>query len=239
MPRKRQPDIVGGFDVFKALERSQQGHVKRRVSRSGADPDPLNSVNTEDFDGKRVASNIGRTAMPPKHRLVCFECSYKFEITGKIEAIDCPRCRVSISLRDVVVDQEWSEDIKTGGAVTVTSDGIVKDCEVIAKDVIFSGRVLGGSIIAYDRLKLNPEGVYDPESIEAKVLEISEGTQLELSDCEFFSELDIYGSLYAADLTVEDLLTIRRAGALSGRATSKRLVVEEGGGLLAEVNICG
>ncbi len=239
MPRKRQSDMVGGFDVFKALERSQQEHVKGRVSSAKGKRDQQQSTQRSDSATKKVASHIGHTALPPKHKLVCFECSYKFEITGKIESIDCPRCRVPISLRDVVIDGEWSEDIKTGGTVTITANGIIKDCEVIAKQVFLAGKVSGASINAYQRLKLNPGGVYDSESIEAKALDVSAGFELELDDCEFFSEVDISGSLRATDLTVESLLTVRCSGSLSGKAKSRRLVVEEGGGLLAEVDISG
>ncbi len=231
--------MVGGFDVFKALERSQQEHTRRRESRAKSESGQTDSAQKPDSDFKKVASHIGHTALPPKHKLVCFECSYKFEITGKIESIDCPRCRVSISLRDVVVDGEWSEDIKTGGTVTITASGVIKDCEVIAKDVMFSGKLAGGSINAYRRLILNPGGAYDPEWIETKSLKISEGAELELKDCEFFHELDIHGSLYAADLTVETLLKVRCTGSLSGKVKSRRLVFEEGGGLLAEVDISG
>lgn len=240
MPKRRQSELVGGYEVFKALNQAQQKAAKRGGKRR----DSSNGRGSDSGSGKSrqksgMASNIGHTALPPKHRLVCFECGYKFEITGHTESIQCPKCRVEISLRDVTIDKNWTESIKTGGSIEIKKGAVIKGGELIAKNVLLNGRLEGGSINAYNRLIVQADGVYDEERIEAMDLLIEPDATVKIKNTAHFENLHISGTLSAKKVCVAELISVGRGALLSGTFEAKRLQLEEGGGLKAKVKIQG
>jgi len=228
--------MVGGFDVFKALERAQSEHG-RQAPQLAEPARPEDKEPAPAAGLKKVASNIGRTVMPPKHELVCFDCGYAFEITGNVDSILCPRCRVDISLRDEIIDGEWSEDLKTGGTVEIGPEGVLKSGEIIAKEVLLGGRIEGGSITAYQRLIIANGAAYRRDMIETPAIRIAVGAALELDAAAEFREVDIAGRLAVGDLLVTELLTVRSGALLSGKVSARRMVIETGGGLHGELRV--
>jgi cytoskeletal protein CcmA (bactofilin family) len=228
--------MVGGFDVFKALERAQTEHGKRTPQISAAARGRRDEAAPVDGP-KKVASNIGRTVMPPKHKLVCFDCGYSFEITGNVDSILCPRCRVDISLRDEKIEGEWSGDLKTGGTVVIGPDGVLKSGEIIAKEVWLDGRIEGGSIKAYHRLVIANGRSYRRDMIESPSICVAADTELDLNSAAEFKEVEVAGVLSAEELSVSELLTVRSGGLLRGRVSARRMIVETGGGLVGELAV--
>ncbi len=74
--------IIGGFDVFKAAQRAAQENreIARRPGEVKQDA-PLGG-DKDAASGKKIATHIGRTVMPTKHHIMCYECSYEFDIAG-------------------------------------------------------------------------------------------------------------------------------------------------------------
>jgi len=234
--RKRQSDMVEGFEVFKALNLTQQESLRRGKS---AKDSAASKGDSAEGAGKprKIASHIGHTAMPPKHELACFECGFNFQITGKIDSIECPRCKVPISLRDVTIDSEWFDDIKTGGTILITANAVVKNSELIAKEIVLDGKIEDGSVNAYQRLILMPNGFFDEELITARDLIVESKTSLTLEKAAHFQNVDIGGSLTARELEVDCLLSVRTGGIFSGKVQARRFRLDEGGGLKARLKI--
>lgn len=229
--------MVGGFDVFKALDRARK-EAARRKGGGRREPSSDREKQTDSSAGPgKVASHIGHTALPPKHKLVCFDCGYRFEISGKIESILCPKCRVDISLRDEVVAGEWEGDLKTGGTVEIKADGVIVGGEIIAKEVVFDGRIEGGSINAYDRLLFGSGASYDPDLIETPNLGIAAGTALKLTGGQSFKSVWIAGALECDELEVAETIEIEAGGLFKGKLRARNLIVADGGGLNAAVDV--
>jgi cytoskeletal protein CcmA (bactofilin family) len=224
VPGKRQSDIVDGFTVFKAAARAADAgrdRKKQSPTAAGSAPGPT---------GRPVASHIGRTAMPTRHDLLCFECGYHFQIAGRIPSTICPKCKSEIPIRDVTISDAWNDVVKTGGNVTVEEGGCVKGGTVIAKDIVLRGRVEGGTLESRGRLILCRGCGFDPGCLSFDHLEIEEGASIRWKGAARFASCTIRGSL-KAQLHCSERIAVAAGGLLEGRAEAPSLTVEDGGGL--------
>lgn len=236
MPKRRQSDLEG-FEVFKALNRAQEQAKKKKKRKAPPPGEEDRQQKGSKVERKRVASNIGHTALPPKHNPICFECGYTFEISGNVKSIQCPKCKVEISLRNVTVGGEWHEDVKTGGKIHIEKDAVVDGCTLIARNMVLEGRLKGGTFQAFDSLRLLPTGEFNEDCIEVRNLVVEPNARITLKHTRKLHSIDIRGSITASDLTVETSITIHAGALLKGNANAERLIVEEGGGLKGNVRI--
>jgi len=235
--RRRQTELVGGYDVFKALSHGQ-GRVSKGVKTTEKESRSASPVGAGEKRNPTGATRIGRTTQPPRHKLTCFECGYKFEMAGKTDSIGCPKCRVDILLRDVTIDEQWDQDIKTGGTIEIKRGGVIKRGELVAKVIIMDGRIENGVLNAYQDFILKPNGEYNESRIETPNLIIEPHAKIVLKKESRFESVNVGGSLHAKKLCVDTMISVKAGGLLSGGpVTAEHFQLEAGGGLKASMNI--
>jgi hypothetical protein len=79
VPRNRKSDVVDGFNVYKAAQRA--AHEKKPPATPEAAPAPAAAEAP-----KKIGSHIGRTVLPSKHDVTCYECGYDFQLTGAVKS---------------------------------------------------------------------------------------------------------------------------------------------------------
>lgn len=231
---KDKDNIIGGFDVFKAAQRAAEesrGTTRRPkdLVKGGVDAGGQKSA------ARKIGSHIGSTVMPTKHHVMCYECTYEFNVSGKVKSTFCPKCRTNLTFEDLVVEDEYEGDLKTAGTITVMENGVVKDGELFANFVILHGAVQGGALHAYHELELGPNARVDWSRVETKNLKIGPNAEYTLANCSYHN-VDVYGILHA-DVSATGTVTVRSSGCLEGTVQSVGLVVEEGGGLKAVLKV--
>lgn len=231
MARSHRTDIVDGYTVLKAASRKGP---KVRPASAPEPPDTPPSGN----DKPAIATHIGRTALPPKHVLTCFDCGYSFKMTGRAEKTFCPKCRTEINLGDVDIRGKWNGQARTGGAAHLHADAVMEDGEVVAAVVVCEGKITGGHIRATRRLDILP-GAELPEGLwEAPEVSIAPGVRMEWMASKPLRKLYLFGHLKAT-LQVEEKTVIHPGALLEGSLRTGAVELLDGGGLCADVSVGG
>lgn len=236
MAPKGKVEPVSGFHVVRAVKhvRDQQGSAPpppKKPPRAPPEPPP-----DHPDDGKPSSARIGKTAVPNKYEYECHKCGYQFTIAGKVQTLYCAKCRTILNQSDYTIDQRHDVSIVTAGVVTIKPAGVWAGGELLARDVVIEGRHEGGSIKAMRRVMLGSGASINIADISTKDLLIGAGCVVPLNEPRSFRDVEIAGEL-SGELTSTGVVTIRSGGHFKGKLVSKHLIVEDGGGLNAEVNI--
>jgi len=224
----RKTAVVDGFMVVRMVR-----HAKGGEPEPAAPPVPKKELPPP---GEEKKAHIGHTVLPTRHAIRCYECGYEFTLTARSPKTYCPKCRTILEWKDVLIQGEWSEPVKTAGTIRVGPQGVVKTGLLIATDIIFEGRLEGGDLEAFRWLEVGPGAVYDPLHMKALSLRVAAGAEVKLKGKAGFRDVDILGRLEAR-LQATGLVTVRAGGLLAGEMEGSHLVVEEGGGLRARLKI--
>lgn len=239
MAEKRNAGEVSGFDVVRAVK-----HVR---SHSGSAPPPPRppkappAATPEPPEEPKPAAGarIGKTAVPTKHEYVCYECGYRFTVAGKVHTLYCAKCRTILNQADYTIEKRHDISIVTAGKVTIKPEGTWAGGGLTARDVILEGRHEGGSIKVYRRLEIAPGAVFDLNLIEAEDLVVRAGAVVDGGERVMkHRDVTIHGEVRGA-LEATGLVTLHAGASFSGRLKTKRLVMEDGAALEAEVEIGG
>lgn len=228
MPDHRKPAVLDGLTVVRMVRHASDGPEKPPAGAAPVKPEP-------DQPEKKKAFK-GHTVVPEKHPIRCYECGYEFYLTVRVQTTYCPKCRKTLALTDHTIEGISSASIKTAGTIHILPQAAVRDGELVANDIILEGRLAGGRLEAYRRLELRPGAETDFQRIKAPSLKIAAGMNLRLEGSVFFRDVELLGQLEAC-LALSGVMTIRPGGLFIGELSGSHLVVEEGGGLQASLQI--
>lgn len=230
----RKTTEMDGLSVVRALRHAQEaGHEKPAPSAPAEPPPP---VKPPAGDGK--AARIGRTALPTKHEIICYECGYAFQSTGHTHNLRCSKCRKVLDQADYTIDTECREPVRTTGNIRLAASGVLLSGALIGRDVTLAGRIEGGTVKANRRLELEAGSVFDPDLLTSLDLKIGPGLALKLKGKKMYRHVEVCGEL-DAHLAASGVITVRAGGHLKGLVLGHHLVVEDGGGLTARAEIEG
>jgi cytoskeletal protein CcmA (bactofilin family) len=168
--------------------------------------------------------------MPTRYEVICYDCGYAFQQTGKSRSTVCPKCHHQLDFIDYTIDKEWSESLKTAGTIRITRQGIIKAGELVGAHIILKGEVKGGTVRALQRLELCPACTFAEEHVTGQDLCIGQGVELTLKRKHTFRHVEIHGTLKAVFKST-GLVSIAATGLMQGEIDGTRLAVETGGGL--------
>lgn len=234
MAAKHKAGEMDGFDIVRAVQhaRTQQGSApppprKPPPAPSGKPPDAPD-------EGLPRSVRIGKTAVPTKYEYTCYQCGYAFTVAGKVQTLYCAKCRTILNQSSYTIDKRHDVSIVTAGTVTITSTGIWAGNSLTAREVVLEGQHEQGHICASNRLIVGPGCLPRMADIEAPDLVVRPETSLFLDAPASFRNVELAGEM-TGELEVRDLVTIRAGAHFKGKLTARRLILEEGGGLTADV----
>lgn len=219
--------VVDSFTTLRATQ--LHGRTPRYSSRK-PDPPPAPSAS----GGRKPGVHIGHTVMPTQNRIVCYSCGFEFVMRGRAESTQCPKCGARLGLNDHTITGAYAEELITAGKVHLTRGAILDGGKIVANDVLLEGTVKSGSLRAYQTLELTNTAVIPEEMLTARNLRIGNGAVCVFRNRAEFRDVDIVGEL-SGDLWADGVVTIRAGGRFTGQLHAEHLVVEEGGGLQADV----
>lgn len=224
-------EFLDGYAVIKAAARATKEQKPAVPPEERAASEPERNARPADR-----ALHVSRTVRPPTHEIFCYECGYRFRLTGKAERTFCPRCRVILDMTDYSLETEWRQPIKTAGRIRLARHAILDGAELVAGEIILEGTVKRGRIHALRKLEIHPHARFDLTQIRARNLTVVSGAALRCRQVLEAHDLDIAGKL-EGKVHATGTVVIRSGGFLRGELVSPHLVVEDGGGLKARCTI--
>jgi len=187
-------------------------------------------------DAQSLGARVARTTLPVKHQIDCYECGYKFQVHGRATTTHCPKCRVLLDFADHIIDTEWVDTIKTAGTIRLTPTGVLKNGDLIGADVILEGIIEGGRARALRTLELGAGAIFSEKAVSAPDLRIASGADFKFKQDAKYRNVEVLGTLRAR-LEATGVVTVKPGGLLEGEIQTEHLVVEDGGGLIAQLHI--
>lgn len=228
MAKTRKAGVVDSYAAIKAAQHA----VKSRPPP----PRPAQSVNGEATDLKALGAAISHTAIPAKQLIECYECGYRFQLHGRAPQTNCSKCRATLDLTDHTINERWHGTLKTAGTIQIGPDGVVEAGALVANDIVLEGTIEAALVRAMRRLELRAGARFSEANVTAPDLLIAADATIAFIEPAEYRDVEITGTL-RANLHATGVLTIRPGGCLKGKIQAGRLVVEDGGGLLAELRI--
>lgn len=239
MAARQKTEPVSGFDVVRAVKqvRDHQGSAPPPPRKPPPAP-PEKPPDQPDEGSPKPAARISKTAVPTKYEYTCHKCGYTFTIAGKVQTLYCAKCRTILNQSNYTISKRHDVSIVTAGVVTIAAGGVWAGESLTAREVILEGQHEQGTIRATHRLVIGPGASPRMADISAVDVLVRAEASLFLDAPVTFRNIEIGGE-FIGELHATGLVTIRAGGHFKGKLVTKHLVVEDGGGLTAEVQIGG
>lgn len=233
MPKNRKVNTLDSYATIRAVARNKPAPGSPASAPATDDTIPTDATAT---DLQKPGARVARTAVPVKHHIQCYECSYKFQVHGRATTTHCPKCRVLLDFKDYLIDSEWMETIKTAGTIRLTATGVLKSGDLIGAEVIIEGIIEGGRARALRTIELGAGAIFSEKAVSAPDLRIAPGAEFKFKQESKYRNVELFGTLHAK-LESTGIITVKAGGLLEGEVQAQHLVVEEGGGLKAMLRI--
>ncbi len=229
----KKTKVVDGFTAIRAAQEAAR-HGRGDPLR----PDAENKTDTSRPETpNKAGTRIGKSVMPSKREIICPQCGYVSEVTGKLQLFVCQGCRHRMKLDDVTLPEgEWSDELETGGNVTVPPGTVLKGGKITANDIHLHGKMDGTELRASRRIRVLNGSSIDWVRTTFRDLEIGEGLNITPGKPLDARHIELHGA-FCGNLRLTGTLTIHPTGDFSGQVRAAGLTVHEGGGLRASLDI--
>lgn len=228
--------MIDGFTSVQAVRRKNERSSDVNTPQKKAPlPQVKESTPNSAVQQKKKVS-IGHTALPSRHDLVCYSCQYKFTVTGSLNKLFCPKCREQLETGDHTIEGKWTNDILTVGKVHIKPGAKVIGASIVANDIIVGGDCSEANLKPVRHIELESGAVVSPGVLNSHKVIIRTGAKIALDVPLRCSDLDIYGEIQAKAIPT-GTVTIFAGGMLRGKLNASHLIVYDGGGLSADLNI--
>ena len=233
MPPENTPNLIDGLATVRAVRHAKAHKKGKKPTRErAAKPAPPKRASAP---GARPV-RIGHTAMPRRIEIVCYKCGYSFVVTGHLYNTFCPKCKEQLEIENHDLEGQWSGDLKTIGTVRIATGAVLTDATIVGGDVVVEGDIRAARITVCRALELCAGARFNPARIDMKDVRIREGAQITTKRKFSCRNLDVHGQINAR-VFADGLITVHPGGCLSGKVYGAHLVVQDGGGLKAEMAI--
>jgi cytoskeletal protein CcmA (bactofilin family) len=237
--RQKTSDIVDGYTTMRAAQRAVTSKKQTGKPESEAKPKgQARPVPKEVTPSSASAGNmrIDHTAQPARHDIICYECGYGFLLTGKLKQTYCPKCRATLEAIEQTISGKWTGSITTIGEVRIEEDAVVTGGSVVAGTVVLSGCIEGGKVRAVSRLIMCGSAQFSKDTVDAAKIRIEKDASIHFHRKVHMGDVEVFGKL-SARLTASGSIAVRAGGRFKGEIVGHHLVVDEGGGLNADLEI--
>lgn len=234
MPRSRKASIVDGYATLSAARRALEKKPKSKPpATKGKDPGTPRKPSASRRKAGAKA-HFGRTAMPSRQEIRCYECGYVFTVTGAATKVACPKCREILDRSDWTIEEEWNDVVKTSGTVHIKPSGTILGGTIAAHSVIVEGKIRAGSVEAFQCMELRAGAEFPEAGLKAVDLRIGAGARITFTDTVRYRNVEVHGAL-TATLYATGVVRIQAGGLLKGEVHCAHLNVDDGGILEAGI----
>jgi hypothetical protein len=235
VPESRKARLVDGYTALKAAQRAAEHERDASTPVSKEHPEPESSEAKPET--KKPGAHIGRTVLPTKYEVTCYECGFTFEQTGRSQNTQCLKCRTMLDFIDYTIDSEWTDSLRTAGKIRITPNGVIQSGELIGGEVFLEGKVEADAHVhAHQWMNLGASASFKEGSVSWQDLRVPEEASFNFRkqiDCR---HVEVAGKL-KAKLKISGLAHVKATGCLEGSLDGARLAVDEGGGLKIKARI--
>jgi cytoskeletal protein CcmA (bactofilin family) len=229
--KNRKVNTLDSYATIRAVARTKPAPATQPPA-----PDSQGASEEAAHDLQKPGARVARTTVPVKHQIDCYECGYKFQVHGRATSTHCPKCRALLDLSDHIIDTEWVDTTKTAGTIRLTPTGVLKNGDLIGADVILEGIIEGGRVRALRTLELGAGAIFSEKAVSGPDLRIATGADFKFKQEAKYRNVEILGTL-SARLEATGVVTVKPGGLLEGEIQTEHLIVEDGGGLKAQLRI--
>lgn len=231
-----RPLVIDGFTSVQAVKRAGANRAEPHYGKSRTRLTAAEKRKKQEAGGSRVKGRIGHSVLPTNYEIVCFECGYTFNLRGKLRKTYCPKCRAILDVDEHVIDKPWSGTVKTIGTVEVAEGGSLSGAHIITGDLVLNGHVERSEIRVCRRLELGPHAAGEVSKIPARDILIRKDIKLSIRSKLHADNFIVYGD-FRGSIEISGLVTLHPGACLRGRVRAARLVVLEGAGIKADVEV--
>ncbi len=171
---------------------------------------------------------------PDQKRVSCFDCGTEVEVATAAKSAMCKRCSSYIDLQDYTINNAVSKNFRTKGRFIVEAKGYVFNTDVVARDIVVKGQVIGKlaaeqSLTVYSTAEIKG-------SFRTPLLVIPAQNVFHWREPLRLGSVEIKGEL-VAHIEAEASVIVRASGRLFGNVRARNLIVEEGAILVGRVTV--
>lgn len=238
MPPKKS-DLINAYTSIQAVKRSALD--KKKNGNTTIVPEQQTKINEKAANkSDKPKSNIGNfahTAQPTLHKIECYACGYNYNVRGSLSSVICPKCKESLDVKDYIINSEKEKDIATVGSVEINTNGCIKNSSVKANRVIIKGKLKNTSVFANVNVEIFDGAEFDIDKIDTNNLIIGEGNSiLSLKKTLKHKSIEIRGKM-KGNIQNNGVVRITSTGFFIGTIKTATLIVEDGAGLFADLEI--
>ncbi len=237
MPPKSS-NIINSYTSIQAVKRSSAKKDGDKVVVPTSQKQQ-NNVPTKNkpSDATSSGGRFAHTAKPTLHKIECYACGYKYNVRGSLASVVCPKCKESLDVKDYIINGEKTKDIATVGIVEINTNGVIKDSTIKANQIIIKGKLINSKAFANVSIEIFGGATFDLDKIETNNLIIGEGNSiLSLKETLKHENIEIRGKM-KANIESSGTVKITSTGFFIGSIKTKTLIIEDGAGLLADLQI--
>lgn len=235
MARADKKGMIDGYMAVQSVRRSSGRQQEHAHSDTASDPADKVPAQTPPSSSSQT-HGFGQTALPTKHEIHCYACGYRFNVTGSLDKLLCPRCKEQLHTGDKTICGPYSGTIQTVGTVTIHSGASVTDSTITASVIRIAGECRKTQLQPGLRVELDTGAAVDSAKLEKVDVVIAANQQVTLETELYCKSLQLLGTL-RADVKALQGVEIHNHASFQGKLQSPSLVVEEGAALRAELHI--
>jgi cytoskeletal protein CcmA (bactofilin family) len=229
-------NVIDGFSSVQAVKRVGKKKPRKATASAKSDKPSERKRSGQGAAARKPGLRIGKTAVPLKRELVCYECAYRFILQGTFAKTHCPKCHEELDVSDHKLDSSFSDTLKTMGRIEIGAKAVLKGATLVAGEVVISGNASGANIDACRRVELCKGGRFDLERIKTDHIIVTKEGVFAITGSSQCKDIEIAGTL-KAKLFSSGTVTIKKGGLLRGEVHSAHLIVQDGAGLQAKAFI--
>jgi cytoskeletal protein CcmA (bactofilin family) len=234
MARSDNSGMIDGYMAVQTVRRNSGKQIERPR------PDLPESEDTPESASPATPATkpmpFGHTAMPTRHDIHCYACSYRFVHTGKLDRVLCPKCKEQLHTGDKTICGPFSGTVQTVGTVTIFNGAVVTESQITASVIRIAGECNKTQLQPGIRVELETGALVDTARLDAVDVVINAGQQVALETELRCKTLQLGGSLRAR-VHASEKAEIKNGARFQGQLHAPCLIVEDGAGLRGELVI--
>ncbi len=164
----------------------------------------------------------------------CFECRHKFKVGKSSRSASCPQCGAHISLEDIEINMDSTQQVKTRGDLLIRKRGHLSTDQVFCRDLRCQG-IFEANVQASGDALFRTTGRIIGE-VRCRRFVVEKGADVVFMNSIYAEEVDIQAKI-TGTLFCTGPLVIATGGAVNGDVTARSVSIEPGGELNGAMNI--